>query len=123
MSRKALRFTPEQDALIQERVAGWGEQRGVWTTLQREMGIKAMLIRARYYRRVAGTSDLLYFTPEMVRIGNALRAFGLVAFKVVFHFCAPVLIVPVLLLSSYSAGQGGPRGTQGSPTRQTNQAR
>lgn len=94
-SRKALRFTPEQDALIEERVAGWGEQRGVWATLQREMDISAKLIRARYYRRVAGMSNLLYFTPEMVRI-------SLVAFVVVFHICAPaqVLIVLVSCISS-----------------------
>lgn len=66
-SNKAFRFSPELDSLIQERVAAWGVKAGLWASLQKELGFRASTIRTRYYRLVAGTSNMVYFTPEMVR--------------------------------------------------------
>ena len=64
-------FSEEEDALILQRRAEWGEAgkgfRGLWKALEEEMGRPGMNIRQRWAGVLTKQAKANIFTPEMVR--------------------------------------------------------
>ena len=48
---KQGRFSPDEDALITRRVAEWGDKgKGLWVSLQEELGRSRIVLRNRWFR-------------------------------------------------------------------------